>query len=470
MSDRRKARQKLTLSPSAPLDSARAFMERRYTKDGCRTLLHHNGAFHAWTGSHYPEADEARLRAEIYDFLDGAQRRTNDNEKLAPFNPTRAKVGDVLDALAAVANLPTTIRPPSWLGDAVDLPADEIIACANGLLHLPTRTMLRHSPEFYTQNALDFRYDPKAPTPVQWLRFLESLWCGDDPGPAAIATEAIATLQEIFGYCLTGDTSQQKVFLIIGPKRSGKGTIARILTRLVGAENVAGPTLASLGQNFGLAPLIGKRVAIVSDARLGGHSDQHAIAERLLAISGEDALTIDRKHRPAWTGRLQARFVVLSNELPRLADASGALASRFIVLVMTRSFFGIEDHGLEGKLSAELPGILNWSIDGWQRLQTRGHFIPPASSADAVQELEDLASPIGAFLRDRCVIKQGRSVRADDLFAAWTSWCKEHGRDHPGTVQTFGRDLRAAVPSIRVRQPRHEGDRVRVYEGIGLAI
>ena len=115
-------------------------------------------------------------------------------------------------------------------------------------------------------------------------------------------------LQEIFGLCLTGDTSHQKAFLIVGPKRSGKGTIARVLTQLIGSDNTVAPTLARLGTNFGLQPLIGKRLAIISDARLGGRADQQAIAERLLSITGEDAITTDRKNIAAWTGRLQVRF------------------------------------------------------------------------------------------------------------------------------------------------------------------
>ena len=102
---------------------------------------------------------------------------------------------------------------------------------------------------------------------------------------------------------LSADTSQQKMLLIVGPKRSGKGTIGRVLQALLGHSNVVGPTLASLQTNFGLAPLIGKPLAIISDARLGGRSDQASIAERLLSISGEDAVTIDRKFG---TGLLQA--------------------------------------------------------------------------------------------------------------------------------------------------------------------
>jgi putative DNA primase/helicase len=120
------------------------------------------------------------------------------------------------------------------------------------------------------------------------VRFLTELFGQDH--------QAITALQDWFGYMLSPDTSQHKIFFIVGPRRSGKGTIARVQTALVGRDSVANPTLASLQTNFGIAPLIGKPVAIITDARLGGRSDQAAITERLLSISGEDALTIDRKH------------------------------------------------------------------------------------------------------------------------------------------------------------------------------
>ena len=65
------------------------------------------------------------------------------------------------------------------------------------------------------------------------------------------------------------------MLLLIGPTRSGKGTIARMLTALIGSGHVAGPTLASLGTNFGLSPLLGKPLAIISDARLGNMPVTH---------------------------------------------------------------------------------------------------------------------------------------------------------------------------------------------------
>jgi putative DNA primase/helicase len=369
-------------------------------------------------------------------------------------------VGNVLDALAAAAQLDNMVSAPAWLDGDREVPAEAIISCGNGLLHLPTRTLLPHTPTFFTHNAVHYAFDPGEPEPRQWLQFLHQLWPDDQA--------AIDTLQEIFGYCLTADTSQQKLFLIVGPRRSGKGTIARVLTGVIGLDNSVAPTLAGIGTNFGLAPLIGKRVAIISDARLGGRADQHVIAERLLSISGEDAITIDRKYREAWTGRLQTRFLILSNELPRLADASGALAGRFVVFVLTRSFYGREDHALTARLLAERSAILNWAITGWRRLTERGFFVNPPSSADAVRELEDLGSPIGAFVRERCIVAAARTAATTLLFEAWCDWCRQQRRDHAGTAQTFGRDLRAGVPGLKVTQPRGDDSRLRLYEGIGL--
>jgi putative DNA primase/helicase len=452
----------LVLSIAAPLDSAREMIRRRYMQPGAQTIHHQQGTFYRWTGTHYVESEPEEIRAHAYDFLDGA-KRVNDAGKLAPFNPNKTKVANVLEALAACAQLDGSIRAPAWLDSKRHPPATDILACHNGLLHLPTRALSPHDPAFFGLNAVDYAYDAKAGKPAAFLRFLDSLWPDD--------RESINTLQELFGLLLTADLSHQKAALIVGPKRSGKGTIARVLTALLGHENVAGPTLSGLSQNFGLAPLINKPLAIISDARLGGRADAHVIAERILSITGEDSLSIDRKFREVWTGRLPTRFLILTNELPKLTDASGALAGRFIILRLIKSFYGSEDLTLTQRLVAELPAILVWAMDGRDRLAKRGYFVQPASARQAVAELEDLASPVGAFARQCCVTDPLYSEECGKMFAAWVAWCKDNGREHPGSTHVFGRDLRAAVEGVQttqVRDPKDSAKRYRVYTGIAL--
>jgi putative DNA primase/helicase len=276
--------------------------------------------------------------------------------------------------------------------------------------------------------------------------------------------ESVELLQEWMGYSLVADTSQQKMLLMVGPKRSGKGTIGRVLTRLVGAGNVVGPTTSSLAGSFGLQPLIGKSLAIVSDARFSGEN-VGVVVERLLCISGEDTLTVDRKFLGSVTMKLPTRFMFLTNELPRMNDASGALAGRFVILRLIKSFYGQEDTALTQHLMAELPGILVWAIEGLKRLRVRGHFVQPKAVSDAVQEMEDLASPVLAFVRDCCEVGVGRRTWIDEMYEAWKRWCESDGRNTVTSKQVFGRDLAAAVPSVVCRRHSIQG---RFYDGIAL--
>ena len=236
------------------------------------------------------------------------------------------------------------------------------------------------TPNLFTPTALEYRYDPVATCP-EWLRFLDILWPDD--------AESITLLQEFMGLLLTYDTRFHKLLLIIGPTRSGKGTIGRTCRELLGKINVASPTLGSLAEQFGLAGLVAKSLALVADAV--------AVVERLLSIDGEAPQDIQRKHLPTLSAiRLLVRFIVLANELPRLQDTAGALLQRVLLLKTTQSFAGMEDLELGKRLLAELPGILNWSIVGWQRLMVRGRFIQPASGKELIDDFSELASPITA--------------------------------------------------------------------------
>jgi putative DNA primase/helicase len=447
--------------PDDPMAVARELLTAR-TRDGLFTLRAWRGGWMTWTGPRWTESEPAAIRAWAYRELEHAvyMMATPGGVVVpAPWNPNRRKMADLVEALAAVTYLPDFVSPPAWAGeDGGSVSAGEIVSCANGLLHVVTRELRPHTAAFFTQVAVPFGYDPEAPEPERWLKFLNDLWPGD--------ADSIAALQEWFGYVLSGRTDLQKILLVVGPRRGGKGTIARVLAALVGAANVAGPTLASLETNFGLSPLLGKPLALVSDARLSG-ADSRKVVERLLSISGEDQLTIDRKYKEPWTGTLPTRLVIMSNELPAFGDASGAVATRFVTLILTRSWLGQENSRLTAELLAELPGILNWALDGLARLTATGVLTEPASSADAMTALADLVSPVAAFVRDRC--SHGGEVQIAILYAAYRSWCEINGH-RPGSKQVFGRDLRAVIPALRVRQPRDSEGRQadRWYAGVSL--
>jgi putative DNA primase/helicase len=440
--------------PNEPMKVARELASERYQiEDSSPTLRHWRGGWWEWRTSHWVEIEMRAARAAAYEFTEHAVFEKG--EDVESWSPNRRKISDLLEALAAICHLPEAVAQPAWIAGDHD---GVIVACANGLLDVHARELLDHTPAFFNQCAVPFNFDPEAAPPWKWFEFLNQLWGDDD--------DSINALQEWFGYVISWRLDLHKILLLVGPTRAGKGVIARTLGALIGADNVAGPTLSSLANDFGLAPLLGKPLAVISDARLAGRGAA-VVVERLLAISGEDMITVNRKYRDQWTGKLPSRFMVISNELPQLGDASAAIAGRFVTLLLTSSWLGREDTGLEATLHAELPGILNWALDGLTRLADHDRFTRPTSTDEAYVALQDLASPVGAFVRDRCEVGPDYQIPVDDLWDAWKSWAEDNGQ-HKSTKQVLGRNLRAAHPRLRVTQPGAGDNRDRVYAGITL--
>lgn len=449
--------------PTNPTAVAEKLLPAWMDKDKILTLRHWRGSWMNWEGSYWRELEDQKIKADLYGQLKHAryEHQVKGDIELREWSPNRRKVADLLEAVAAETYLSRDIDAPAWIGrgqNPLGGDRDPIVACANGLLRVTGRKLEALTPEFFNLTSVPFDYDPDATAPT-WQKFLDQSWPEDH--------ESIDALQEFFGYVASGRTDLQKIMMVVGPTRSGKGTISRVLSSLIGKGNVAGPTLASLATNFGLQPLLGKSLAVISDARLGG-GNVHQVVERLLTISGEDMIDIDRKNRDQWTGRLPTRFMISSNELPSFGDMSGAIAGRFIVLMMRSSWLGQEDPGLFGKLSEELPGILNWALDGLARLTERGRFTEPSSSADAVMAMKDAAAPMSAFVRDHCDTGPAYEVSIPELYEAWRTWCEDNGRERPGSAQTFGRSVIAVVPQVVVVRPRVDGRQVKHYAGIAL--
>ena len=438
---------------------ARKFVEHHCLHDGAAnhlTLRFWHGGWLAWRTTHWAEVEERTVRALLYAFTEHAVYFEGTKPK--PWLPTRRKIGDLLEALSGLVILADDVEQPCWIEDRNI--AGPVVAVANGLLDLTSRTLHPHTPLYFNQTSVPFAYDPDAPPPHKWLAFLAELW-PQEP-------DAINVLGEWFGYVVSGRLDLHKILLTVGPTRGGKGVIARVLSAMIGRRNVCGPTLNSLGGDFGLAPLLGKSLAVISDARFVGRNS-NVVVERLLSISGEDTLTVNIKYREQWNGKLPCRLHVISNELPRLGDASTAVVGRIILLPLSRSWLGKENHALEPELCAELSGILNWALAGLERLTfTNGNrFTRIPSAEEAVVAMRDLASPVGAFVREKCEVGADKQIETDVLYDAYKVWCAAN--EYPKAQKhVFGRDLRAAVASIRLSQPGAAHQRGRFYLGIAL--
>jgi len=247
--------------------------------------------------------DEQEVGVYIRRFLRRCyyKKQTKNDSKIVRVRPSNSRVKDILGAMAALEGV--HIRPEQHALASLTgkYNPKDIIAMNNCLLDIsgdePKEQPL--SEEFYTFNYLPFDYDSEADC-NQWLKFLSEIftkktesaeWDGEKEDfigkyDSSADESAIFILQEWMGYFITSETHLQKIFGLIGPRRSGKSTIGKVIRALVGPKNTASPTLTSLATEFGLQPLLNKTIGIIGDANISGKaSDILRAVERLKSIS-----------------------------------------------------------------------------------------------------------------------------------------------------------------------------------------
>ena len=217
---------------------------------------------------------------------------------------------------------------------------------------------------------------------------------------------------------------------------------------------------------------------MVSDARIdglgfgSGRRPDIGLVEVVLNITGEDALSINRKNKSHWIGRLNTRIMIISNKVPTFHDPSGAIISRFLALSFDLSFEGKEDRMLTDKLILELPGIANWAIEGYRRLTRRGRFIQPDQGRHIIAKMQKATALVRDFVAERCKLETDVETDEDRLYADYRRWAEDTGH-RPQAKGSMLDDLCDAFPDqvkrVRTGSGREGDPRRRMVRGIASA-
>lgn len=289
-----------------------------------------------------------------------------------------------------------------------------LLLVQNGILNVATGTLEPHSPDFFTTNILPFAYDPTATCPT-WERFIGEVWPEQQ--------DSIDLLEEWIAYNMLRDYSHQKILMMIGASRGGKGTIGRVMLQLIGELNYHGISLEGFANDRVLEGALTKTCLFVGDAMSVSGPNRSKIVERLKTISGGDNTSCARAYKTPFSGVIPGRITIACNNILSFNDDSGTLAKRLLILPFNRSFEGREDPELNAKLSAELPGIANRCIKALARLRSRGRFVEPESAAVERESITYRYSPVQAFVDDECTLGSEERVHCEELYARYKAWC-----------------------------------------------
>jgi putative DNA primase/helicase len=278
----------------------------------------------------------------------------------------------------------------------------------------------------------------------------------------------IMLLQEWIGYCMTTDTSMEKMMYMRGPTRHGKGTILKVIGDLVGKDQVASPRFKKLAGQFGLQSLVGKLVCLIGDARddKGGATLLESL-EVLLSIVGRDALQVDRKFLSQVEGNsLSCRITIAANAFLNLPDTAGAMDSRLLILDFQKPVT-TRDNSLKDTLGLEVQGIALWALQGLKRLRENGCFTEPASSVAALQEWKLYNNPLASFLAECTNVDLKGHVSRIQLFDCWEKWATAK-KFSVGTCSQFFNDISTIATHARVDKVAVGESNEVIYRGMSV--
>lgn len=343
----------------------------------------------------------------------------------------------------------TAARPFEWIDEPADAPEPFNLALfSNGVLDVESRVLRPHDGKLFATGFPDVAFDPDATCPT-WLRFISE----------ALDGSFHPTLQEFLGILLVPDNRYEKFLVLAGAKRAGKSTIARIAESLVGDAHTSSRMLNDLGTDHGLEGLLTAKLLSIPDASDAESSRRSTTLNRMKAITGNDAISINPKNKKMITAKVPARLLMSCNRIPKWLDDSGALAARMLILRFENSFEGREDRELFTKLRAELPGVALWALDGLSRLRANGgRFTVGAKGLAAVRAAAESQSPALRYA-EACLLVTGIKedfVPLEQAFVAYEAWATEESLSmrERRNRNDFKDDLIAALETRGVRYTR----------------
>ena len=312
----------------------------------------------------------------------------------------------------------------------------------------------------FCSNRLPVSYNPDAPEPAVWLKFLDDLLYPEDK----------LTLQEFMGYSLTPNTRSQSMFILIGSGGEGKSRIGFVCRNLLG-DNMNVCSLNKLSSNrFAPADQEGKLLMIDDDMRMEALSDTGMLKA---IVTMEDKMDLEKKGKQSYQGYLYVRIMAFGNgALSSLYDKSDGFYRRQIVIRVKEKPEGrVDDRNLSDKLAKETEGIALWCLEGLKRLVANGfHFTISERTKANQAELRREEDSILDFLESEGYISFDEKAfcTTKDFYEAYRLWC-EANLIKPRSETSFSKEIKelAAKHGITYLKNVAAGEKTaRGYKGV----
>ena len=295
-----------------------------------------------------------------------------------------------------------------------------LINAQNGTINLKTGKLQEHRAADYITKMCRANYDPDCAIPL-WAELLQKITLGNN--------QLQRYIQKAFGYALTGDTSEQALFILYGTGSNGKSTLLNVFSELMATYSTSTPSDTFMQKkndsvNNDIARLKGARFVAAIEMEEGKR-----MAESLIkSVTGGDKLVTRFLYGEFFEYVPQFKVFLAVNHKPNIRDTTNSIWRRIKLMPFEATFTEQErDKHFPAKIMAsELPGILAWAVQGCLLWQQEGLQMPDSVNT-ATRKYQEEMDSFSNFFRECCVEREGGRVSNKMLRAKYDEWCRENG-------------------------------------------
>ena len=287
-------------------------------------------------------------------------------------------------------------------------------------LNLKTMRVMEPNQKHLITKKSNFIFEKGTDCPT-WNLFLMQIFNKD--------LQLIRFIQKAMGYALSGDVSEQCLFILWGTGANGKSTFLNVMLELFGdyATSTGIETFMKKNseQSNDLARLKGLRLVTTSEIEQG-----RQISESLIkVVTGEDALTARFLYGEYFSFKPTFKIFMATNHKPKIRGADNGIWRRIKMIPFTVTIppEGQRDKKLTEKLIAENSGILNWLLKGYAMWKKEG-LEEPDAVREANEEYRMDMDSVGTFVTDCLELDASLQWRLPTnlLYQTYIKWCNKN--------------------------------------------
>ncbi|HDR3896739.1 phage/plasmid primase, P4 family [Bacillus cereus] len=307
-----------------------------------------------------------------------------------------------------------------------------VLNVANGIVDLQTGQLRPHNREVYLSKITNVTFDEQAKCP-EWQKFLEQIFQGNQ--------ELTDYMQRLIGYSLTGEITEQIMVFLIGGGSNGKSTFISIIKDLMGdygkqAKSDTFIKKKETGANNDIARLVGSRFVSAIESEDGERLSETFVKQ----ITGGEPILARFLRQEFFEFIPEFKVFFTTNHKPVIKGVDEGIWRRIRLIPFNLQLPKEKrDKKLPEKLSLEMPGILNWAIEGCLKWQQSG-LSDPAIVRKATGDYKEEMDILGPFMFECCFKRDDVQMEAKQLYETYANWCFRNG-EHQLKNRAFYRIL-----------------------------